>query len=1479
MLVTPDHQVLGATNYKLRGGDVAVPRAVALLASRGLVSVGPPVLECLGAAPKLAKSPKPKKRRGAAAAAAPAPAVAAWSATVPVRLLEAFFRLRAGPADEDVDADAASEADATHALLEHWLAVQEDGADLSSLDWAFNPRARIFDLALPSDWQLEADQPPGLRCHLFRYQRRALSWMLWRESFAAGGAAPAALADADSARSRVDELGRLLDPVRLPGGQLVCYDPTSASVVPEGSSLGSDLVAPQAPGGLLCDEMGLGKTVEIISLILANPPTWRRAGNTLVVCPAALVQQWHAELAAHAGPALRVEVYDGLRGFAPPTAAEARQTQAQREAELLARLRAGEAPAEGAWASGGYSVEREAAEAAARLAGADVVLTTMDVLRQEVHYSPDNPLLKSLRAPKRYGVPTCPLLQVAWWRLVLDEAQMVGSHSAAGVMVARAHAARRWCVTGTPIGGERELEDVRGLLGVRRVRARLRAGRGDLAWAALRAALLPLLWRNTKSVVAEEHALPPRSLRCTRLAFQPGEREFYAQVVQRCRDARDRATALRLAERKSALSTPKRPHASASAVRAEEALLNGATQLRLACTHPQLTAHWKSLQSDLQLSLGGTLSMEEIMARLVDKASFEQQNLERSLCACLNTLAVMLLDDGARRGKGGADAKALGWAEPASGGEKRPRLMLEALALLLQSFKVAEKGIDAVDVPMSALAAMPDISAASTATVTAWKLLQLHTATQLERLYTALGDAERAEAMRADAEDKSAYVRAAAEMEATQAESRLEATRRQRGDAEARAAGQCEAAIGAGFAVAGWGLDGHASVARWLEAVHAARRAAQEAEAAELEAQASAVERMLGTAVEKALAHLEAALQPRLTALERHVNLVQTTEAVERVDAMLEAVNTAHGGDAEFLKNLCDAAAAHLPLLTDYQRRKIVAQWFFLLPGPEVYDPCGAAARRAASNNAGGSEDHPGVFVESEDVDGGGIKTEAGAAGSVASGDDDNCVVAEEPQQPMASELVANIKIALASASFAPSRGFVGPVPGCVFKLDSQGLGYYRDSPPLVEPLHTLPMVRACLTAISRALAEHGRKQQRAQAASEDAGRLAAAPLRACQLRLEALQAQVQTLRLLKDEHVQEAQLRLRRLALADVHEQLLAAAERPPEKRSGLEGLRRRIASLKAQAQHLSARRRFMAGRAAEAAEMRVAEGEATGGKPAGDGAPPSECPICYAPIEEDVYVFGGCGHWFCRECSGQQVIQSGTCAICRARVTSKQVFRVAASSSATARASQACDPEARALALAAPIRGEWSIKIAALLARVAHLAETAPHEKCLVFSQYPAALDLVGLALSTNGLRHVSLTAGGRGGARRAIALFREDDEVRVFLLAHRVGAAGLTLVRANHVFLLEPSLNPAIEQQAVARVHRIGQIRPVTVHRLLIADTIEEAVLARQESKASLFAAGAEPPDDAEEATTVQETVTKEVAEKNEVADLLDAVLSGS
>lgn len=65
-----------------------------------------------------------------------------------------------------------------------------------------------------------------------------------------------------------------------------------------------------------------------------------------------------------------------------------------------------------------------------------------------------------------------------------------------------------------------------------------------------------------------------------------------------------------------------------------------------------------------------------------------------------------------------------------------------------------------------------------------------------------------------------------------------------------------------------------------------------------------------------------------------------------------------------------------------------------------------------------------------------------------------------------------------------------------------------------------------------------------------------------------------------------------------------------------------------------------------------------------------------------------------------------------------------------------------------------------------------------------------------------------------------------------------AGLTLVRANHVFLLEPSIDPSIEQQAISRVHRIGQQRPVHIMRLAVKGTIEEHILKLQKHRQNLF-----------------------------------------
>ena len=75
---------------------------------------------------------------------------------------------------------------------------------------------------------------------------------------------------------------------------------------------------------------------------------------------------------------------------------------------------------------------------------------------------------------------------------------------------------------------------------------------------------------------------------------------------------------------------------------------------------------------------------------------------------------------------------------------------------------------------------------------------------------------------------------------------------------------------------------------------------------------------------------------------------------------------------------------------------------------------------------------------------------------------------------------------------------------------------------------------------------------------------------------------------------------------------------------------------------------------------------------------------------------------------------------------------------------------------------------------------------------------------------------------------------DEWSVLLLSLRAGGTGLNLTAADHVFLLDPWWNPFAEDQAADRAHRIGQTRPVLVHRLVAVDTVEERILELQARK---------------------------------------------
>jgi superfamily II DNA or RNA helicase len=124
----------------------------------------------------------------------------------------------------------------------------------------------------------------------------------------------------------------------------------------------------------------------------------------------------------------------------------------------------------------------------------------------------------------------------------------------------------------------------------------------------------------------------------------------------------------------------------------------------------------------------------------------------------------------------------------------------------------------------------------------------------------------------------------------------------------------------------------------------------------------------------------------------------------------------------------------------------------------------------------------------------------------------------------------------------------------------------------------------------------------------------------------------------------------------------------------------------------------------------------------------------------------------------------------------------------------------------------------------------------KALVFSQWTALLDRVEPHLRAAGQDFVRLDGTTRD-RQSIVDRFQDPDGPPVFLISLRAGGTGLNLTAADHVFLLDPWWNPAVEDQAADRAHRIGQDKPVMVYRVVADDTVEERILALQDRKRAL------------------------------------------
>ena len=131
--------------------------------------------------------------------------------------------------------------------------------------------------------------------------------------------------------------------------------------------------------------------------------------------------------------------------------------------------------------------------------------------------------------------------------------------------------------------------------------------------------------------------------------------------------------------------------------------------------------------------------------------------------------------------------------------------------------------------------------------------------------------------------------------------------------------------------------------------------------------------------------------------------------------------------------------------------------------------------------------------------------------------------------------------------------------------------------------------------------------------------------------------------------------------------------------------------------------------------------------------------------------------------------------------------------------------------------------------------ITENIGNHKALIFSQFLGMLALIRHKLEVLGVKYEYFDGSTSAPDReKAIQAFQNDEETRVFLISLKAGGVGLNLTAADYVYIVDPWWNPAVEQQAIDRTHRIGQTKNIFAYRMICKDTIEDKIMQLQEKK---------------------------------------------
>ena len=379
---------------------------------------------------------------------------------------------------------------------------QNASAHTDSIVETWSPRDFYDNVHVPDKTsQLSASiKVDLLQCQLYPFQRRAVRWLLQKEGVRV------------EPSGRVSSLRAGTDNDRIPDSfrRGADVDGRECFVSDVYGVVSNNLAELQARycggnGGILAEEMGLGKTVEMIALmclhrrpqapsdVIAKERLTKASGATLIITPVPILEQWKQELLEHA-PSLKVYQYEGLR-------TNARRTS---DSELIDLL-----------------------------ASQDVVLTTYNVIAREIHYVAERPD-RNLRHKAKFDLPKSPLTQISWWRVCLDEAQMIESGVSAAAQVARLIPRENaWAVSGTPL--KKDHKDLFGLLLFLQCEPWCQSLR---MWNRLlsrhksmfRRMLCRTAIRHSKENVREDLRLPPQSRHTITVPFTAIEEQHYAQL-------------------------------------------------------------------------------------------------------------------------------------------------------------------------------------------------------------------------------------------------------------------------------------------------------------------------------------------------------------------------------------------------------------------------------------------------------------------------------------------------------------------------------------------------------------------------------------------------------------------------------------------------------------------------------------------------------------------------------------------------------------------------------------------------------------------------------------------------------------------------------------------------------------------------------------------------------------------------------------